>query len=109
MSPLRIAHNTTATGPVLHVNGELDYEHARALREHAQRCALAPEVRLTIDLSGLQFCDSTGLSTLLAVLHHAQAAGSDLTLTAVPADTLRILTSTGLDQVFTLQPAAAPG
>ncbi|WP_411115476.1 STAS domain-containing protein, partial [Streptomyces sp. 029-5] len=59
---------------------------------------------LVIDLSGLEFCDSTGITALLAARQRAQAAGADMTLTAVPANTLRILTMIGLDRVFTIRP-----
>lgn len=104
MSPLNITHRNAATGPVLHVVGELDYEQATTLREQVERLALLRGQRLVIDLFGLEFCDSTGLTALLAARQCALAAGADAVLTAVPADTLRILTITGLDQVFTIHP-----
>lgn len=104
MSPLNITHQATATGPVLHVIGELDYEQSAALREQVERLALSPGQNMVIDLSGLEFCDSTGITALLGARRHAQAADAHLILAAVPADTLRILTITGLHQVFTIRP-----
>ncbi|MEV6012930.1 STAS domain-containing protein [Streptomyces sp. NPDC051976] len=104
MSPLTITHHDTTTGPVLHVTGALDYEHGAALREQVARLALNPGQNLRIVLSGLEFCDSTGITVLLAARQLALAADADLTLTAVPTDTLRILTLVGLDQVFTIRP-----
>ncbi|MFJ7280328.1 STAS domain-containing protein [Kitasatospora sp. NPDC098663] len=56
-----------------------------------------------IDLSGLGFCDSSGITALLAARRHAQAPGARLDLACVPADTLPILVIVGLDQVFTIQ------
>ncbi|MEW2275361.1 anti-sigma factor antagonist [Streptomyces sp. SID685] len=100
MSPLTITHHDTGTGPVLHVAGELDYDQASALRERVERLDLHAGQKLIIDLSGLEYCDSTGLTALLAARQYASAANADTVLTAVPADTLRILTITGLDQVF---------
>ncbi|WP_327287730.1 STAS domain-containing protein [Streptomyces sp. NBC_01198] len=104
MSPLNITHRATATGVVLHVIGALDYEQSTALRGQVARLALSPGQNLVIDLSGLEFCDSTGITALLAARQYAQAADAHLILAAVPADTLRILTIAGLDQVFTIHP-----
>ncbi len=84
--------------------GELDYAQATTLREQTERLVLSPGQNLVIDLSGLEFCDSTGITALLAARQRAQAAGADMTLTAVPAHTLRILTMIGLDRVFTIHP-----
>ncbi|MBY8888844.1 STAS domain-containing protein [Streptomyces sp. PTM05] len=105
MSPLQITHDATTTGPVLHVDGELDYEYSPALRALVERLGLGPGEELLLDLTGLQFCDSTGISTLLAARQHAQAAGAEVVLAAVPPHTLRILTLVGLDRVFTIRPA----
>ncbi|MFG2635412.1 STAS domain-containing protein [Streptomyces sp. NPDC048362] len=104
MTPLNITHRDAATGPVLHVAGELDYDQAAALRRQAQLLDLAPGQRLTLDLAGLRFCDSTGITALLAARQHAQAAGADVVLTAVPPALLRVLSIVGLDQIFTVHP-----
>ncbi|MGW7269398.1 STAS domain-containing protein [Streptomyces sp. NPDC054864] len=106
MSALNITYRSTVAGPVLHVAGELDYERAGDLREQVDCLALARGQNLTIDLSRLEFCDSTGISVLLAARHRAQAAEAELILVGIPADTLRILRIVGLDQIFTIQPAS---
>ncbi|MYV39972.1 anti-sigma factor antagonist [Streptomyces sp. SID1328] len=107
MSPLNITHHDALTGPVLHVAGDLDYAEATVLREQVESLALSPGQNLVIDLSGLEYCDSTGLTVLLAARQRAQTASADMALAAVPADTLRILTLTGLDQIFTIHPGSA--
>lgn len=108
MTPLNITHRDTTTGPVLRVTGELDYGHATALRHRVERLALGPGQCLALDLSGLEFCDSTGITALLAARQHAQAAGADIVLAAVPPALLRVLALVGLDQVFTLLPGGTP-
>lgn len=50
----------------------------------------------------MEFCDSSGISALLAARSHALAAQADIALAAVPAHTLRVLGIIGLDQVFAL-------
>ncbi|MFD7004158.1 STAS domain-containing protein [Streptomyces mirabilis] len=89
-------------------SGRTRYATAGALREQAERLVLSPGQDLVIDLSGLEYCDSTSITALLPCRQRAQAADADMTLAAVPANTLRILTVVGLDQVFTIQPAAVP-
>ncbi|MEU4659469.1 STAS domain-containing protein [Streptomyces sp. NPDC023723] len=103
MSPLNITHHHLAAGPVLHVAGELDYEQAGALRAQVEKLALGRGQTLVIDLSGLAFCDSTGITALLAARQLAQAAGADVVLADVPTDTRRILAIVGLDQIFTMR------
>ncbi|MFD7436401.1 STAS domain-containing protein [Streptomyces sp. NPDC059861] len=104
MNPLNITERATATGPVIAVAGDLDHTHAVALRQRVASLALQPGQRLVIDLAGLTFCDSSGITAFLAARQHAVAAGADIVLAAVPANTLRVLTIVGLDQVFTIHP-----
>ncbi|MFD7130915.1 STAS domain-containing protein [Streptomyces sp. NPDC059894] len=104
MSPLSITDRNAATGPVVHIAGDLDYTHAPALRQRVERLTLHPGQHLVVDLTELEFCDSSGITALLAARQHALAAGADLVLAAVPSNTLRILAIVGLDRVFTIRP-----
>ncbi|MFI0263058.1 STAS domain-containing protein [Streptomyces sp. NPDC017056] len=100
MSPLKITARDAATGPVLEISGDLDYDHADELRAFVAGLTLEPGRRLVLDLAGMEFCDSSGITALLAARNHALAARADIALAAVPANTLRILRYVGLDQVF---------
>ncbi|WP_030812085.1 STAS domain-containing protein [Streptomyces sp. NRRL F-2799] len=104
MSPLKILARDAATGPVLEIFGELDYFSAGELRDLIPTISLQPGQRLVLDLRGMEFCDSSGLSALIAAYHHAHAARADIALAAVPAHTLRTLRIVGLDQVFPVHP-----
>ena len=106
MSPLNITRHDTSVGPVLRVAGDLDYGLAAALRERIEALTLTPGQCLVIDLAELEYCDSTGITILLAARQHAQAARADVVLAAVPTHFLRVLTLVGLDQVFTIRPGA---
>ncbi|MFI9613427.1 STAS domain-containing protein [Streptomyces sp. NPDC052023] len=105
MTPLNITERIIATGPVLEVAGDLDHAHAGALRQRVESLTLRPGQRLVIDLTGLTFCDSSGITAFLAARQQAVAAGADIVLSGVPVNTLRVLTMVGLDQVFTINPA----
>ncbi|WP_037679883.1 STAS domain-containing protein [Streptomyces griseus] len=102
MSLLKITPRDAATGPVLEIGGELDYSNASELRDRVARFTLDPGQCLILDLAGLEFCDSSGITALIAARNHATAAGADVALTGVPANTMRILRIVGLDQIFTI-------
>ncbi|MCS0637536.1 STAS domain-containing protein [Streptomyces sp. LP05-1] len=104
MSPLNFITRTAPTGPVLEIAGDLDYAHAPQLHAQLPGLDLRPGQRLVIDLAGMEFCDSTGITALLAARNHAHAARADIALAAVPAHTLRVLRVVGLDQVFAIHP-----
>ncbi|MGW1826299.1 STAS domain-containing protein [Streptomyces eurythermus] len=84
--------------------GELDYDHAPRLRQLLATVALRPGRRLALDLGGMEFCDSSAISSLIAAHHHAQAARADVALATAPASTPRTLRIVGLDQVFAVPP-----
>jgi hypothetical protein len=52
------------------------------------------------DLSRTQFCDSSGLRTLLAAHKRATAAGGDMLLVIPGNAVLRVFTITGVDQII---------
>ncbi|MER6218074.1 MULTISPECIES: STAS domain-containing protein [unclassified Streptomyces] len=104
MSSLTLTLKDAATGPVLEIIGDLDYDSAPQLRERVTALTLQPGQRLVLDLGRLRFCDSSGLTALIAARAHAHAARADIALAAPPAPTLRVLRIVGLDQVFPLYP-----
>ncbi|MCS0601332.1 STAS domain-containing protein [Streptomyces sp. LP11] len=109
---------TVREGPdglvIVEVAGELDFHTSNALDREVTAVSDAHS-RLVLDMSQVTFCDSSGLSALLHLLRHTQATGTALTLVAVPAQTMRLLTITGSDAVFTIHgslteiPAAPDG
>ncbi|MEU8674879.1 STAS domain-containing protein [Streptomyces sp. NPDC048560] len=109
MSPLTITARDAATGPVLEIAGDLDHATAPELRQAVDRLTVAGGQLLVLDLAGLEFCDSSGITAFLAARNLAMEQGGDMALAAVPANTARILRIVGLDRVFTLRagPSAA--
>ncbi|MFE9999698.1 STAS domain-containing protein [Streptomyces avermitilis] len=104
MSPLTITTRDAPTGPVLEITGDLDHETSPELRHAIDRLILARGQLLVLDLAGLRFCDSSGITLLLAARNLAIEAGADTALAAVPANTARVLGIVGLDQVFAVYP-----
>ena len=60
---------------------------------------------VSVDLSGLTFCDASGLGVLARIARHARQAGRQLTLTAARPSLIKIMRITGLDRAF---PELAP-
>ena len=89
---------------VLTIRGDLDVDTAPALREALQRALERPRPRVVVDMSGLQFCDSTGLSAFVVGAKHAAAQGGWLRL-AAPSDWVRGLFDTlGLTRRIVVYP-----
>ncbi len=107
MKPLTITTRFAATGPVLEIVGDLDYETAPELRKAVDGLTVAVGQLLVLDLAGMAFCDSSGISALISARSLAIEQGGGIALAAVPANTARTLGIVGLDQVFTILPDAA--
>ncbi|WP_371476611.1 STAS domain-containing protein [Kitasatospora sp. NBC_00315] len=107
MHPLTITTRDAATGPVLEIIGDLDHHTAPDLRKTVGALTLTTGRQLVLDLARLDFCDSSGITAMLAARNLATEHGAHLTLAAVPPNAARILNIVGLDRVFTIHPDVA--
>ncbi|WP_063771925.1 STAS domain-containing protein [Kitasatospora mediocidica] len=91
---------------VVHVEGELDIATADQLSERLKRDLdrRGPRARLVVDLSGLEFCDASGLRALLEADTTARRLGGQLRLAIPEGRVLRVVRLTGLDQVLPVFP-----
>jgi anti-sigma B factor antagonist len=108
MTSMTLTTGQLPTGPVLAVSGDFDHDSADQFRTAVGALPLQPGQLLTVDLSELAFCDSSGITALIATRNHTHAHNADITLTHVPPATIRILRLLGLDQVFPIHPAPEP-
>ncbi|MCZ4121875.1 STAS domain-containing protein [Streptomyces sp. H39-S7] len=104
MTDMNLATHGTPKGAVLAVAGDLDHASAGRFRSAVGLIVLQRGQLLVVDLGGLTFCDSSGITALIAARNQACEQGADITLAAVPAATVRILRLLGLDQIFDIQP-----
>ncbi|GAB1819656.1 hypothetical protein HerbRD11066_28200 [Herbidospora sp. RD11066] len=58
--------------------------------------------RVVIDMSGVEFCDSTGMNVLLSALKRLKERGGVLEVASPRPAVRKILQVTGLDSVFTV-------
>jgi anti-sigma B factor antagonist len=83
--------------PVLRVQGELDLSTVGRLCRAIQ--AVAGARRLMIDLTALEFCDSTGLRALLNAVREIEVLGGRAAIAVTPGGPFdRLLELTGLGE-----------
>jgi anti-sigma B factor antagonist len=100
MTNLTVTATDRGTSQVLEVAGELDMATASQLREVLRDLTLRRGQQLIIDMAGLGFCDSSGMTALITGRNHAVAADASVALTGVPNHLRRALQVAGLDQIF---------
>ncbi|MBM9435789.1 STAS domain-containing protein [Streptomyces bryophytorum] len=82
------------------VGGEIDLGCADMLRQVLAECLRTAPRGVDVDLTGLGFCDSSGLNALLQAREHALAVGAPLTVSAVSAPVARVLDLTHCGDAF---------
>lgn len=89
------------------VSGEVDLSSSTDLRT-CLRETLGEFRRVVVDLGGLTFIDSSGLSALVDAHRTARASGGVVVLRDPPALLRRLLAITSLDSLLVLDPPATP-
>jgi anti-sigma B factor antagonist len=85
---------------IVSVTGELDIATAEQAYIYISDVIDAWPAPVSVDLSGLTFCDASGLGVLARTARHAREAGRQLRLTAARPSLLKIMRITGLDRAF---------
>ena len=81
---------------VVTVRGNLDVDSATVLSTTLEQVLDRPHPRIVVDLSGVEFCDSTGLGAFVISHNRARGAGGWVRL-AAPSDWMaRLLDTVGL-------------
>jgi anti-anti-sigma factor len=93
-----VRSETAGDDVVLHVAGDLDMATVPELRAAVEDAAAAP--RVVVDLSGLTFCDSTGLALLLETRKAAAAAGREVVVRNPSEPFRRVAELVRLDEVL---------
>jgi anti-sigma B factor antagonist len=102
--PVDFSLDLVVDGPVavVTVAGEIDVATAEPLRQALADVQERGARRVVLDLSAVEFLDSTGLGVLVGALRRLRESGGELYLTIVHAHVLKVLRVTNLDQVFVL-------
>ena len=86
------------------LSGEIDHHGARAIMNELED-AVANRVprELTLDLSGISFMDSSGIAVLLRTHRHMRQLGGTMRVTAIPAQSRRVLDAAGMGRIITME------
>jgi anti-anti-sigma factor len=102
-------HNTTRVGlfgrtirghTILTISGELDIATTAAVGDRIAAVLDESALPVIIDLSGVSFCDASGLRMLLTVRRRADAYGRAVALAGPRPNVGKLLRITGLDRAF---------
>src|SRR5262249_17509106 len=99
---VQVTHEDAPPVVLVTVRGELDFGTTPRLAE-ALRGLPGPGEHFVFDLSGLDFCDSSGLGALIAAYKAAAAQGGQVYLTGVSPTVRTAIAVTSLDQLFELR------
>jgi anti-sigma B factor antagonist len=90
---------------VVSVFGEVDVATAPELKERLTGLVNEGRVKLVLDLSGVDFLDSTGLGMIVSALKRARTHGGDLSIVCTESRITRLFEITGLDKALTVLPS----
>ena len=88
------------------MTGDIDIYTAPRFRDELLAAIEDGAAELCIDLAGVEFMDSTGLTVLISAAKRLNASGGRLVLAAPSRPVIKLLAITGLNQVFTIVVAA---
>jgi anti-sigma B factor antagonist len=86
--------------------GKLNMVSAPELRETVAALIDDGRTKIAVDLSRVEFIDSSGLGALIACLKSTRQAGGDLRIAAPSKQVVMVLKLSNLDRVLTMFPEA---
>jgi anti-sigma B factor antagonist len=98
----RISVLDDAGAPTVVVEGEVDVATAPSLRDELYRLIENGATWVVVDLSGMNFIDSTGLGVFVGALKRAREGGGGVELRGLKPSARKVFEITGLDSAFTI-------
>ena len=93
---------------VLRLTGEFDLSAKDDFEAGVEDALSGPLSRLVLDLGGLRFVDSTGLSAILTLWERSEHDGFALSILRGNSDVQRTFRVTGLDRLLPFSAEASP-
>lgn len=95
---LQVSRSTVGAATVIAAVGELDLHTAPELRTALSEATTEQVRLLVVDLTGVDFMDSTGLSTIVAAVAASRAYGGEVRVVAASEKITKVFVLTGVDQ-----------
>lgn len=97
---LSVSADSATSQAIVEVRGDVDVHSAPQLRDRLTDVIDSGSRLVIVDLSNLDFIDSTGLGALVAVRNHGSETESTLRLVCSSERLLKLFRITGLHEVF---------
>ncbi|MGW2539903.1 STAS domain-containing protein [Kitasatospora sp. NPDC001574] len=102
---LAVSFTTTTERPQASLKGDIDMGVAGPLHRLLQQALSRSETGLDLNMSGVDFCDSSGLNTLLRLRSEARAEGRTVAITDAGPQLRRLLAVTETADLFAPLPS----
>ncbi|WP_320779761.1 STAS domain-containing protein [Streptomyces sp. CRN 30] len=101
---LFVEHTAVDGVRVVAVRGDIDHDVTDVLREALLTHRDAAPPRVVVDLSGVEFLDSSGVNVLIHAHQSVSAARGRLRIAAARPPVLRVIRLVGIDTLITCHP-----
>lgn len=98
--PMQLERSEVGAATVLAPSGRLNMVSAPRFKSCVDEEVGAGNARLVVDLSGVEFIDSSGLGAIVGGLKAARQAGGDLRIAAAGEQVRAVLELTNLDRIL---------
>ena len=88
---------------VVDLSGELDVSASDKLKEELKQMLDIEVLNIKIDISELEYIDSTGLGVLIGILKRAKIEEKEVEIINPRKNVLKIFTITGLNKIFKME------
>jgi anti-sigma B factor antagonist len=99
-----LVEKTSAKGSILRIEGILNAHSGPSLKNQIETLLQDGSNELMIDLSGVDFIDSSGLAVLVSGLKRTHSQAGSLALVGVKPNVMEVFKLTLLDRVFKFLP-----
>jgi anti-sigma B factor antagonist len=87
---------------ILSIEGEIDVYTSVQLKEHVLSAISEGVRKVVLNLSQVEYLDSTGLGVMISVLKHLRENQGNLIIVSPTTRTTRVFEITGLHKIFTI-------
>ncbi len=98
---LRVARDGSTA--VVSIDGEIEFATAPKLRATLLELVHDGPTRIVLDLAGVSFLDSAGISLLIQAKKRLATGGAELVLRRPRSNVRRVLQVTGVDDLFLIE------
>ena len=87
----------------VHLSGEIDVSTANEVKENLINLISKQSADIKLDMTNLDYIDSTGLGALIGVLKRLKENNKDIYITNTKKNVRKIFNITGLDKIFKVE------